>query len=159
LGGERARCGRGLAAAIAGAVLAAAPPIAARAGDDAAEIRAALTAWTAAFNAGDADRACRLFAPDLRYDVRGLPEQTYDEMCRRLHRAAADTSVRYRYAPAVKEVLVAGDLAVVRLAWHVTTTRPGQAERHTVEQGMDVFRREPDGGWRIIRYLAYEAPP
>jgi hypothetical protein len=23
---------------------------------------------------------------------------------------------------------------------------------------MDVFRREPDGSWKIIRYLAYEAP-
>ncbi len=156
--GVVARRGRRLTAVLGCAVLLALP-ISARAGDAAAEIRAALTAWTAAFNAGDAAQACRLFAPDLRYDVRGLPEQqSYADMCGRLHRALADPQVRRRYTPVINEILVAGDLAVVRLAWHVTTARPGRAEAHTVEQGIDIFRREPDGGWRIIRYLAYEAP-
>ena len=23
---------------------------------------------------------------------------------------------------------------------------------------MDVFRKEPDGAWKIIRYIAYETP-
>jgi steroid delta-isomerase len=26
------------------------------------------------------------------------------------------------------------------------------------EPGMDVFRRQPDGSWKISRYIAYEAP-
>ena len=135
-----------------------ASPISVEAEDAAADIRAALTAWTKAFNAGDAAQACRLFAPDLRYDVRGLPEQNYSDMCGRLHRALADPQVRRRYIPAINEILVEGDLAVVRLTWHVTTTRPGRAEVHTIEQGMDIFRHQPDGGWQIIRYIAYEAP-
>jgi steroid delta-isomerase len=28
----------------------------------------------------------------------------------------------------------------------------------TKEPGLDVFRRQPDGKWRIARYMAYEAP-
>ena len=53
---------------------------------------------------------------------------------------------------------VSGSLAVVRPVWHITSTRPGHAEQHTTEPGLDVFRHEPDGRWRIIRLLPYEAP-
>jgi ketosteroid isomerase-like protein len=28
----------------------------------------------------------------------------------------------------------------------------------TKEPGLDVFRRQPDGSWKIVRYIAYEAP-
>jgi ketosteroid isomerase-like protein len=28
----------------------------------------------------------------------------------------------------------------------------------TQEYGIDLFRRQADGSWKIIRYLAYEAP-
>jgi uncharacterized protein (TIGR02246 family) len=122
------------------------------------EIRTALTAWTQAFNTGNAAEVCRLFAPDLRYDFRGLPEQNYRDICARLRRSLADPAVRRLYAPDIKEILVSGNLAVVRLVWRVTTSRRGHAELHTAEPGLDVFRREPDGAWRIIRFLAYEAP-
>ena len=26
------------------------------------------------------------------------------------------------------------------------------------EPGLDVFRKQPDGSWKIARYIAYEAP-
>ena len=32
-------------------------------------------------------------------------------------------------------------------------------ETRSVEPGLDLFRREGDGRWRIIRYLAYEDTP
>jgi steroid delta-isomerase len=140
---------------------------AARAEPPEAAVRAALETWTADFNAGRADAACALFAPDLRYDFRGFPERGYQAICDLLHRSLADRTRRYTYALDIRETLVAGDLAVVRLVWTLTVARAagaagagedGAAEAVSREPGMDVFRRQPDGAWRIIRYIAYEAP-
>jgi steroid delta-isomerase len=130
---------------------------AAAAGDAETEIRAALSQWTAAFNARDSSRICDLFAPDLRYDFRGLPERDYATLCGLLKRALSDTSKKFDYAPHIKEVIVSGDLAVVRLVWMVKLTSDGKTVEST-EPGLDVFRKQPDGKWRIVRYLAYEAP-
>jgi ketosteroid isomerase-like protein len=27
------------------------------------------------------------------------------------------------------------------------------------EPGLDIFRRQPDGSWKIVRYIAYEEEP
>lgn len=134
-------------------------PAAARA-DPAAEsaIRAALERWTDDFNARRADRICDLFAPELRYDYRGFEERGFDDICALLRRSLADKQRVFNYEPPwVKEVIVAGDLAVVRLVWtlQVRLVRTGDASE-SEEPGMDVFRRQPDGDWKIIRYIAYE---
>src|ERR1700757_1053610 len=80
-------------------------------------IRDALTRWTADFNARDASRICDLFAPDLRYDFRGTPERDYDAMCSALHRALGDRSKTLTYSFDIKEIIVSGDMAIVRLVW------------------------------------------
>ena len=129
--------------------------------DTAAEkaIRDALTRWTADFNARDASRICDLFAPDLRYDFRGTPERDYNAMCSALHRALGDRSKTLTYSFDIKEIIVSGDMAIVRLVW---TSKLAQSDSgqvvETKEPGLDVFRRQPDGMWRISRYMAYEAP-
>lgn len=69
--------------------------------------------------------------------------------------ALDDTTRTYHYDLDFKEIIVENSLAVVRLTWTLTTT-PGKAM--SVEPGLDVFRKEADGQWRIIRYMAYEAP-
>jgi steroid delta-isomerase len=151
---------QGLAALLICAPLAASP---ARADDQAARaaIASALAQWTADFNAGRADRVCDLFAPELRADFRGLPERGHSEQCELLQRALADPARRFSYALSIKEILVWGDTAVVRLDWTLTV-RPrggsgdGADARVTREPGLDVFRRSPDGRWRIVRYMAYE---
>ena len=129
--------------------------------DDAAQaqIRAALTQWTDDFNAGAADKVCGLFAPDLTAQYRGQPERDYDALCGALRRSLSDRTKRYTYALLIKEIIVAGDLAVVRLVWTLKVLRKDTgAEISSDEPGMDLFRRQPDGSWKIARYLAYEAP-
>ena len=122
-------------------------------------IRDALTRWTADFNARDANRICDLFAPDLRYDFRGLPERDYNAICSLLQRALADRSKTITYSFDIKEIIVSGDMAIVRLVWTSKVSREGSAQvTETKEPGLDVFRRQPDGQWRIARYMAYEAP-
>ena len=125
--------------------------------DPEAIIRQDLTNWMNAFNARDTQAVCGLFAPGLRYNVQGLPEQTYDDMCNRLHRSLSGTEIRYHYDLAIKEIIVADDLAVVRLVWDLTISRPGVPDVVMPEDGMDVFRRQDDGGWKIIRFMAYDA--
>jgi len=136
-----------------------APPVGAgAAGNAEEEIRAALAKWTQDFNAGKADAVCQLFSPELRYDFRGYPERGYADVCTRLESSLTDSGKRYAYALDIREILVSGDIAVVRLVWTLTVTLPNGQTVTSVEPGMDVFRNEPDGSWKIIRYLAYEAP-
>jgi uncharacterized protein (TIGR02246 family) len=122
-------------------------------------IRGALAQWTADFNAREAARICDLFTPDLVYDYRGFPERGHADLCGLLLRSLADRTKRFTYALDIKEIIVSGDMAVVRLVWTLTTTLPGTSMPVvSKEPGLDVFRRQPDGNWRISRYIAYEAP-
>ena len=135
--------------------LIAAMPLKALAEDSAeAAIRSALAHWTQDFNGGNAEKACALFAPDLRYDFRGYPERDYRDICDRMQRSLGDKSKSYSYDLEVREILVSGDIAVVRLVWKLTVTPPNGQQVVSIEPGMDVFRKEPDGAWRIIRYIA-----
>jgi uncharacterized protein (TIGR02246 family) len=120
-------------------------------------IRDALTKWMQAFNAGDTAEVCGLFARDLRYDYRGYPERGFDDICALLQRSLSDRTRQYSYSLRIKEILVSGDLAVVRLVWTLEV-KPAGAATGTVshEPGMDIFRRQPDGSWKIVRYIAYE---
>ncbi|WP_183081362.1 DUF4440 domain-containing protein [Paraburkholderia fungorum] len=122
--------------------------------DPARTIRSALEQWRVDFNARRAAHICDLFAPDLRYDFYGAPERTYPLLCARLHHALADTTQSLRYGLKIKEIIVSGDLAIVRLTWRSTLTRNGKQESND-ETGLDVFGHQPDGSWKIIRYIAY----
>ncbi|HKF59999.1 MAG TPA: nuclear transport factor 2 family protein [Dongiaceae bacterium] len=124
---------------------------------DQAAIRAALTGWMADFNAGRQDRVCDLFSPELRYDYRGFPERGYRELCELLHRSLSKQDRKFAYSVDIREILVFGDLAIVRLTWTLRVTDMAPAAAATTEEpGLDVFRRQADGSWKIIRYLGYE---
>jgi steroid delta-isomerase len=77
-------------------------------------------------------------------------------LCARLRHALADTtqSLRYELKIKIKEIIVSGDLAIVRLTWTSTLTK-GARQESTDETGLDVFGHQPDGSWKIIRYIAY----
>ncbi len=123
------------------------------------QIRIALEKWKLDFNAGDASQVCVLFAPDLISDFRGQPEDTYQTLCANLQSALTDPAKTYHYDLEIKEILVSGDLAVVRLVWTLkVSSKTGTPEETTREPGMDIFRRQPDGTWKISRYMAYESP-
>jgi ketosteroid isomerase-like protein len=147
---------RTIFAALTAAVLMSACLGRARAEDPAADIRAGLEQWRLDFNARRSANICGLFANDLRYDFRGLPEQDYSLLCNRLHRALSDTTRSIHYDLRIKEIIVSGSLAIVRLTWISTLTVNGNSDTHE-EPGLDVFQKQADGRWQIIRYIAYEA--
>jgi uncharacterized protein (TIGR02246 family) len=125
---------------------------------DKAAIAARLQDFTAAFNARDAAGACDIFAPDLVSTMRGRPDNGREAVCKRIAAALADRTKTMIYAPDNEEIIVSGDLAVVRLIWNVAETEGG-ATRVWKEPGLDVFRRQPDGKWSIARFLAFSNEP
>jgi ketosteroid isomerase-like protein len=144
------------AASFALILLLAAQTPTARADDAAVEIRQALAQWTDDFNARRTDKVCDLFAADVRADVRGAAERDHAAVCELLVSSLKDGSKHYHYAMDIKEVLVFGDVAVVRVVWTLTIKLGSGASVESVEPGMDIFQKQPDGSWQIIRYMAYE---
>lgn len=150
-------------AGLCGAVLVATllSPAAAQS-DSAAQaaIRGALSQWMTDFNAGDAAKACSLFAPDLIAQVRGQPERNYTDLCELLKRSLSDRTKTYTYALAIKEILVADDLAAVRLTWTLKVRRKDTADETTSDElGLNIFRRQGDGSWKISRFISYDTSP
>ena len=121
--------------------------------DDATDIRARLEQWTEDFNQKRAEPVCDLFSKELLSTVRGQGDKDYATRCDILTRSLNDPAREYHYELDLHEVIVDGDLAVVRLTW---TLFVSPLNVTAVEPGIDVFRKEADGTWRIIRYLSYE---
>jgi uncharacterized protein (TIGR02246 family) len=125
-----------------------------------AAIRGALTQWMDAFNTGDAAKVCGLFAPDLIAQVRGQPERSYADLCDLLKRSLSDPTKTYTYDLVLKEILVAGDVAVVRLTWTLKVRRKDTGKEITSDEfGIDIFRRQADGSWKIARFISYDTSP
>ena len=144
-------------ALLLAAVSAAWAPLAARADAEAdkAAIVERLQRWTMAFNARDRVGACDLFAPDLAYTLPEVPSGSRATLCANLDRVLSDPGLRLRYdEPIIHEIILSGDLAVVRLTWTLATEAAG-GRRITLEDGIDIFRRQPDGRWSIARFMAF----
>jgi uncharacterized protein (TIGR02246 family) len=125
--------------------------------DDARAIRAALEQWPRDWNDRNTEAVCGLFSPDVVLSAPPIPERDFAALCAGFAKifAQSDRTIRYD-PPAIDEVLVDGDLATVRLTWTSRTTGAGIAgERVERENGLDVFRRQPDGQWRIHISHAY----
>jgi uncharacterized protein (TIGR02246 family) len=122
-----------------------------------AEIKSALTQWMADFNAGKTNKVCDLFAPDLKSDFRGQPERNFEQLCALLQKSLKDEARSFAYALDIKEIIVSGDMAAVRLVWTLTIgPKGGGAAIVTREPGLDIFRKQSDGSWKIVRFLAFE---
>jgi steroid delta-isomerase len=132
----------------------------ARGQEDAADqVRAALTQWREDFNAREIEGLCDIFAPDLVVTYRGAPDRGYTAFCRQLETAVADPALDLRYDLQIEEIIPAGDLVVARVIWTLTSRVEGSAPETRTERGMDIFRRQADGAWRIARFIAYDDAP
>ena len=121
---------------------------------DEAAIRQRFQRWTADFNARDAGAVCDLFAPDLVYSIPEVVGGTRQTLCANLAAMLARSDITLHYdTPDIHDLIVMGDVAV-RLTWTLTTEVNGLKDR-TTEEGMDIFRRQPDGRWSIARFVAF----
>ncbi|HTW28837.1 MAG TPA: nuclear transport factor 2 family protein [Acetobacteraceae bacterium] len=135
------------------------PPAHAAAAGDRAAIRSRLAHWTQAFNARASADVCDLFAPDLVYAVPDKLHGTRASLCGNLARLFARPGLQLHYdEPDIHEIILAGDLAVVRLTWTLTVQTATDADTST-EEGIDIFRRQPGGRWSIARFLSFTTRP
>jgi uncharacterized protein (TIGR02246 family) len=118
---------------------------------DKAAIEAALRQWPVDFNAENGAGVCGLFAEDAVLAYPGGEDRDRSEFCARMQKLFDDPAKRFSYAqPDIREVLVDGDLATVKLFWTLTVSdKSGKVLDTSVEDGLDVFRRQRDGAWKI----------
>ena len=118
---------------------------------DRADIDAALRQWPQDFNARNLDAVCELFADDVVLAYPGAPDRNRDAFCDQMRGQFRDPSKTFSYdEPDIKEIIVEGDLATVRLFWTLTVRDTSGKVLETIhEDGVDVFRRQPDGSWKI----------
>ena len=89
-----------------------------------------------------------------------IAERDYDAICALLSSSLRDQEKSYHYNLDLKEILVSGDLAAVRLVWTLTVARKEGGVIETIQEpGIDIFRRQRDGLWKIARYLAFPIAP
>lgn len=136
----------------------------ARADDEAdkAAITDRLQRWAAAFNSRDARGACDLFADSLVSTVPSALDAGRETVCQRLAAILARPDITLHYTPDIREIILAGDIAVVRLFWTLTSQR-GDERSVSTEAGLDIFQRRPSGApggtWSVIRFMAFTADP
>lgn len=118
---------------------------------DKTAIESALRQWPKDFNAENTPGVCGLFADDVVLAYPGGEDRGRDAFCKRMQKLFDDPARHYSYAdPDMREVRVDGDLATVKLFWTLTTTDSvGKVLDTGVEDGLDVFTRQPDGSWKI----------
>lgn len=125
---------------------------------DKAAIEGVLRQWPHDFNDRNLPAVCGLFADDVVLIYPDIPDRDRAEFCAQMQKLFIDPAKRATYAePEIKEVLVDDDLASVRLVWTLTVADAAGKVLATVrEDGVDVFRRQPDGSWKI--YISHAFP-
>jgi steroid delta-isomerase len=92
----------------------------------------------------------------LRRTVPGALDGGRDAVYGRLATLLAKAGPQFHYSPDIHEIIVSGDIAVARLTWTLTVQQ-GDDRHSGKEAGMDIFGRQHDGTWSIIRFLAFSA--
>ena len=121
------------------------------ANEDGAAIEVALQKWPKDFNAENLDGVCGLFADDAVLVYPDSPDRNHDQFCDQMRERFDNPARTFTYgAPDIEEVSVDGDLATVRLMWTLTVKdTSGKVVETVKEDGLDVFKRQADGCWKI----------
>ena len=123
------------------------------------EIRTRLKTWMLDFNAKNISEVCTLFAPDLIASYQGQSDKNYDSMCAHLSASLGKSDKMLRYSLQIEEILVSGDMAIARVIWTLHVSQHGATNESVAQdRGIDVFKRQTDGTWRISRFIAYPLP-
>jgi len=127
--------------------------------EDRAAVVAALEKWPEDFNTKNLGAVCGLFADDVVLLYPDSPPRNHRQFCSQVQTSFDDPAKQFRYdKPDIHEVLVDGDLATVWLNWKLTVRDGTGALLESVdEDGVDVFRRQPDGSWKIHISHAFPA--
>lgn len=121
------------------------------------QITRRLDNWAHDFNAKNELAVCDLFASDLIASYQGTKDRNYEQMCEGLSLSIHHPDKTFRYeTPKIEQIIPKGDIAVVRLIWTLKIYDKNHNISEIIrEKGLDVFRKEPNGKWKIIISYAY----
>jgi steroid delta-isomerase len=108
--------------------------------------------WAAANNRGDQQRANEIWAPGVQGWFPSNDQFT-TEAAARIVGMPTEMAGKPTYDVTINEVLVSGDLAVVRDTWK-ETRRFGDKTVERVIRSFEVWQRQPDNQWRITRWIS-----
>ena len=118
---------------------------------DVAAIKAMQTAWGQAATKGDVAALVGQFADDA---VRLFPNAPMIVGKEAISRGIEETIARYRQeeTDVAEDVRVVGDLACARgtYVYKATPKVPGEAVLDDKGKFVDIYRRQPDGSWKIV---------
>ena len=122
----------------------------------------AITAWleqcTAAFNAGDPEGILALFSDDAVSMPPDAPPVSFGELRSLYELMFGENTVQV--TTQADEVVVAGDLAVMRASYEDTITPRGEGEPTEMSgTWLIVLRKQPDGSWKVWRDMWSVVPP
>lgn len=112
--------------------------------------------WTAAFNKKDLPASCDLFSKSVIADYQGYPEKNYSSICHGFEKIFLDKNRTYQYRYKINHIYHSGDLAAVRITWYLTLYENHKQLPMIQDEGIDILKKENDGKWRIVNYLAFK---
>ncbi|HJU87799.1 MAG TPA: nuclear transport factor 2 family protein [Gemmatimonadaceae bacterium] len=125
---------------------------------DTAAIRASILRGARGFETGNPDLILEHYGRDIVLSYPGMPDQDYSTLAKAYAELRnRPASVKASTTPTFDEILVAGDIAIVRLRW-TTTIREGTRTSTRRLKDMQIWRREPDGRWMFVRGMHYREP-
>ena len=133
---------------------------AATTGPDIEAVRTWLDQVTAAVNAQSTEGTLELYANDAVFSPPDAPAVSIDELRAWYERLFAENT--FQFATEVLDVVVSGDLAVLRASYGETLTPQGGGEPATNDGiWLVVLRKQTDGSWKLWRdmWSVIAAPP
>ena len=128
---------------------------------DSAAIREAIERGARGFERGDPDAILAHYGRDVVLSYPGVPDQDYETLARAYRELRSrPASVTATTRPTFDEILVSGDLAIVRVRW-TTTIRSAATDSTPAREAtrwlrdLQVWRRDAAGDWKFIRGMHY----
>lgn len=112
--------------------------------------------WTAAFNRKDLTKSCDLFATEVKANYQGVPAKNYQTICDGFKKIFHSDLKSYQYHFQLHDVYREGNLAALRITWYLEIYEHGQLKSKTEDEGIDIFKRDHQGQWKIVNYIGYQ---
>lgn len=127
---------------------------------DIATLREMMIKSGEAFNRVDPDAIMAPYARDIVLSYPGVPDMGYDVLAKSYAGLRnRKPGLTEKTTPTIEEILVSGDLAMIRVMWTTVTTETDPPRQSTRQmKDMQIWRRESDGTWKFARGMHFRIP-